>query len=278
MTYSPVLIVHICGGIIGVLSGSTALVVRKGSRPHRRSGDVFVISMLSMAAAGAYVAFTKSQPTNVIAGVFTFYLVATAWLTVMRKEKETGRVEFALLLIGLAAGTSSLIVGWEAAHSAAGLEAGDSAPLYVVFGSVALLAVAGDIRMLIRGGVAGAQRLVRHLWRMGVALFIAAGSFFLGTASDPVLRRTGLRATLFTPAIRKTHLPALPVLMIVILTIFWLCRVMFTNAYKNPRTIMERTRTQESGTGGTLSVSLDQGNAQSILRLSPPCSFADTLQ
>ncbi len=42
MTYSPVLIVHICGGIIGVLSGSTALVVRKGSLLHRRSGDVFV--------------------------------------------------------------------------------------------------------------------------------------------------------------------------------------------------------------------------------------------
>src|SRR6266404_8153556 len=138
MTYSPVLIVHICGGIIGVLSGSTALIVRKGSRLHRRSGDVFVISMLIMAAAGAYAAFTKSQPTNVMAGVFTFYLVATAWLTVMRKEKETGRIELGLLLVGLAAGTSSLIFAWQAAHSAAGLKAGDSVLLYV-FGSVVLL-------------------------------------------------------------------------------------------------------------------------------------------
>jgi len=238
MTYSPVLIVHICGGIIGVLSGSTALVVRKGSRLHRRSGDVFVISMLSMAAAGAYVAFTKSQPTNVMAGVFTFYLVASAWLTVMRKEKETGRIELGLLLLGLTAGTSSLIFGWEAAHSATGSQAGDSVLLYV-FGSVALLSAAGDIRMLIRGGVSGAKRLVRHLWRMCVALFIAAGSFFLGTASDPVLRRTGLRATLFTPAIRQTHLPEVPVLIIVILTIFWLCRVMFTNVYKSPGTKLD---------------------------------------
>ena len=118
MTYSPVLIVHICGGVIGVLSGSMALVVRKGSRLHRRAGDVFVISMLIMAAAGAYVAFTKSQPTNVIAGVFTFYLVATAWLTVMRKQKETGRLELGLLLLGLASGTGSLIFGWRVAHGA----------------------------------------------------------------------------------------------------------------------------------------------------------------
>jgi hypothetical protein len=235
MTYSPVLLVHICGGIIGVLSGSTALVVRKGSLLHRKAGDVFVISMLAMAAAGAYVAFTKSQPTNVMAGTFTFYLVATAWLTVMRKENETGRVEFGLLLLGLAAGASSLILGWQAGHSATGLNAGDSVLLYI-FGSVALLSVAGDIRMLIRGGVAGAQRLVRHLWRMCIALFIAAGSFFLGTASDPVLRRSGLRATLFTPAIRKTHLPEVPVLIIVILTIFWLFRVWFAKAYKTPGT------------------------------------------
>ena len=234
MTYSPILIVHICAGVIGVLSGSTALVVRKGSRLHRRAGVVFVMSMMSMAAAGAYVALTKSQPTNVIAGTFTFYLVATAWLTVTRKEKETGGLEWGLVLLGLAAGTSSLILGRQAAQSTTGVETGDSVLLYI-FGAVALLSAAGDIRMLIRGGVAGAQRLVRHLWRMCVALFIAAGSFFLGTAGDPVLRRTGLRATLFTPAIRKTHLPEVPVLIIVFLTIFWLCRVWFTNAYKNPR-------------------------------------------
>ena len=126
--------------------------------------------MLIMVAAGAYAAFTKSQPTNVMAGVFTFYLVATAWLTVMRKEKETGHTEFDLLLLGLVAGTGGLIFGWQAAHSAAGLKAGDSVPLYV-FGSVALLSAAGDTRMLIRGGVSGAKRLVRHLWRMCVALF-----------------------------------------------------------------------------------------------------------
>ncbi|PYX56591.1 MAG: hypothetical protein DMG73_15040 [Acidobacteria bacterium] len=67
-----------CAGIIGVLLGSTALVARKGARLHRAAGDVFVISMLSMAAAGAYLALMRSQRLNVIAGMSTFYLVATA--------------------------------------------------------------------------------------------------------------------------------------------------------------------------------------------------------
>ena len=236
MLYSPVALVHIGGGMVGVFAGSTALVARKGARVHRRAGAVFVISMLIMSAAGAYAAFTKSQLINILAGVLTFYLVATAGFTVRRKPNQTGRLELGLLLLGLAVGISGLGLGWEAAHRATGSLAGDPAAAYVVFGLLAPLFVIGDIRMLMRGGVSGTQRLVRHLWRMCLALFIAAGSFFLGTASDPVMKKIGLRATLFTPAIRKTHLPEAPVLIIVALTIFWLCRVQFTNAYKKTRT------------------------------------------
>ncbi|HYU30944.1 MAG TPA: hypothetical protein VEW48_02180 [Thermoanaerobaculia bacterium] len=231
MTYSPLLIVHICGGIIGFLSGFMALVVRKGARLHRAAGDVFVVSMMSMAASGAYISLMRSQRFNVFAGVLTFYLVATAWLTVRRKTKETRVAEIGLLLVALAAGTSALIFGWEAANRATG-KGGSATVGYFVFASVALLSASGDVRMLLRGGMSGTQRLVRHLWRMCFALFIATGSFFLGRASDPVLRRTGLRARLFTEAIRQTHLPEVPVLIVVILTIFWLCRVLFSKAYK----------------------------------------------
>jgi uncharacterized membrane protein len=228
--YSPLLILHILGGVIAVLSGAVALIVRKGSRLHRRSGDVFVISMLCMSASGAYAAVTKSQPGNVVAGVFTFYLVSTAWVTVARKRKETERLALALLLLGLAAGIGALVLGRIASHG--GLKGGGPVAMYFVFGTIALLATAGDARVLIRGGIAGAQRMVRHVWRMCLALLIATGSFFLGTAGDPVLRKTGLRARLFTHAVRETHLPELPVLLVVLAMIFWLCRIWFTNTYK----------------------------------------------
>src|SRR5262249_28107559 len=44
-------------------------------------------------------------------------------------------------------------------------------------GTLALLAAAGDIRMLRKGPPEGKRRLIRHLWRMCTAMFIAAGSF-----------------------------------------------------------------------------------------------------
>jgi uncharacterized membrane protein len=225
MTYTPMLVVHIAGGVIAVLAGFMALVVRKGSRLHRRTGDVFVIAMLFMAAAGAYIALRKSQPFNVFAGTLTFYLVSTAALAVMRKPKQNGRLELAFTLVALGAGITALAFALRAHEKSSVIG-------YSVFAAIAILSAAGDIRMLIRGGVAGVQRLVRHIWRMGFALFVAAGSFFLGTASDPVLRKSGLRATIFTKEVRATHLPQVPVLIIVVLTIFWLIRVRFPNAYR----------------------------------------------
>jgi uncharacterized membrane protein len=223
MTYSPILIIHISAGVLAVLAGFVALLARKGFPVHRLAGKVFAVSMLGMAASGGYVSLTKSQWTNVFAAVLTFYLVATAWLTV-RKAKKPGAVEAGLLIVALAAGITGLAMGL-AAHKS-------SAVIYLVFGSVLLLSAAGDVRMFIRGGVSGAQRLARHLWRMCFALLIAAGSFFLGTASDPVLRKNGLRAQLFTKEIRHTHLPEVPVILVIVLMIFWLFRVKFSNKYK----------------------------------------------
>jgi len=59
MTLSPLMIFHVCAGIMGFLSGSGALLFRKGSRLHRASGKVFVVSMLSMAAAAVCLALVE---------------------------------------------------------------------------------------------------------------------------------------------------------------------------------------------------------------------------
>jgi hypothetical protein len=221
MTRSPLLILHICSAIVGLLSGWAAIFFRKGSRRHRAAGNVFFISMLSMSGSAVFMAFMKQEIVNVIAGVLTFYLVATAWLTVMRKEGETGLSELGAMLVALAVGAACLIFGWEASQSATGSKDGYPAAAYFVFASVALLSGAGDVRMLIRGGVSGAPRVARHLWRMCFALFIATISAFAGKRSE-----------MFPEAIRKTHLLNVPVIAIVVLMIFWLCRVLFTKRFK----------------------------------------------
>jgi hypothetical protein len=221
MTYSPLLILHICAGTVSVFSGAAALFARKGFRLHRSTGNAFFIAMLGLSLSGAYMAaFTKPNMGNVIGGVLTFYMVATGWVTVLRKEGETGLSEIGLLLVGLAEGIGCWILGWEAAYSGTGLKDGYPAALYCVFGSLALYGAAWDVRMLIHGGAFGALRIARHLWRMCFALFIAAASLFLG------------RPQIFPAIMRETYaLYALSFLPLVLM-IFWLIRVSFTNAYK----------------------------------------------
>jgi uncharacterized membrane protein len=47
----PLLILHILGGTVGLLAGTFAMAVRKGSRLHRASGNVFTIAIVTLASA-----------------------------------------------------------------------------------------------------------------------------------------------------------------------------------------------------------------------------------
>ena len=229
----PILIVHICGGTLGLLSGAAAMSFRKSSPRHAVAGKVFVLSMLIMAAGAVYLAILRHQSNNVGGGIFTFYLILTAWLTARRTDGETSKFEWAAVLIPLTLGVFTWISGLEKVRSPDPPKDGVPTGMHFFMGSVMLLAAAGDVRMLLRGGVFATKRMARHLWRMCFALFIAAGSFFLGPANRPLrlLSAVGLRQQLFRALLREEVLLFLSILPLLLL-IFWLVRVRFTNAYK----------------------------------------------
>src|SRR5689334_10822550 len=122
MQFSPALILHISGGISGILSGFAAMSFRKGSRAHRLAGNVFVISMLTMCTSAMYMAFMKSDSGNFLAGTFTAYLVTTAWATGRHREGETSLLDWGALLVVLAAIAGYVTFGVEAAQSPRGVK------------------------------------------------------------------------------------------------------------------------------------------------------------
>ena len=232
MSYSPILTVHILGGTVGLVSGTAAMCFRKGSHRHVLAGRIFVASMLTMGALAAYLAITRHQPNNIGGGIITVYLIGTAWLTARRKDGETSRLDWVLLLIPLANGILSWMAGLKVLRSGASSQNGVPVGMILFLGSVCLLAAAGDVRMLVRGGVFGAKRISRHLWRMCFGLFIASGSFFLGGSNRPLrlLSTVGLGKYL-PPALFNTTLYLVLTVLPLILLIFWVVRVRFTNAY-----------------------------------------------
>jgi hypothetical protein len=233
MSYAPILLVHICGGTLGLLSGTTAMCFRKGSSRHVLAGKIFVASMLTMGVTAVYVAIVRHQPNNIGGGILTCYLIGTAWLTGRRRDGETSRFDWVALLIPFAIGILGWMNGLDALHSPTGEKYGVPAGVHLFMGSVCLLAGAGDVRMLVGGGVHGAKRIARHLWRMCFGLFIAAGSFFLGPPNRPLrlLTEVGLGKYL-CPALFSTGLYLVLSILPLILLIFWLVRLRFTDIYR----------------------------------------------
>ena len=217
MTLLPI---HIISGLIAIAAGYVAVFALKGAKLHRKSGMVFVYSMLVLAATGAVMAALKNQPANVIGGSLAFYLVSTGLLTVQRRDREFHLIDAVAALVGIAVGVLSIKFGIDGLNSASGTINGVPPGMMFFFATVALLGALGDVRVMLAGAPRGAHRIARHLWRMCFALFVAAGSFFLG------------QAQVFPKPIRILPLLAIPALMPLVLLPFWLARVWFTQWYR----------------------------------------------
>lgn len=216
----PILILHICAGTLAIPSGFAAAMFRKGSRQHALAGDVFVASMLTMAAAGVWLAVMKSQPGNIVGGTLTLYLVSTAWLTAKRRIQQTNSLDWGALFVVLSLTAVELTWGVEAAMSPTGLRYDYPPGPYFFLGSVALLATIGDIRILVHGGISGGKRIARHLWRMCFGWFIASSSLFLA------------RQRLFPELMRKSGSLFLLSFFPLMVMIFWLVRMSFPKTFK----------------------------------------------
>jgi len=213
------LVLHIAGGSVCILSGYTAVSVRKGGGSHRFFGTLFVISMLTMGIMGLSLSVWIRQLGNVAGGGLATYLVATAWLTVKQKTGRTGRLDVALFAMVVAVSGLLLYWGWLATTSPKHTFQGYGPTLYYVFGSFAAFCAALDLKVLVRGGISGVARLARHLWRMCFALFFAAASFFLGQQKVMPVFMHG-SPVLFIPALAPLGF-----------MVFWLVRVRFAKWY-----------------------------------------------
>ena len=198
------LFIHIAAGSVLLLFGFVALSVMKGQYKHRLSGNLFFISLLFMTGSAALLTDDPKM------ALLTLYYGATAWAVIIRKENSTGIFEI-LAMIAIA------LVSVRLFHFA--FTATDLHPTFkfilLAHASVAALAVLLDLNMIIRGGLSGKHRIVRHAWRTCFALLGAVMSFSSNTSE-------------YWPRFIDSN--ALIYLMLFVL-FYWLIRVLFTSWY-----------------------------------------------
>ena len=232
-----VLLVHILAGGVALASGYVALFAAKGATVHRRSGMLFVYTMLTMSLLGVVMSVGHTwQVVNIPAGLLTAYLVLTALATVRPPARGARALIGVAMGLAFLVGAIELVLGLQAVGRG-GSRNGVPAFPFLLFAVIGLCASVGDLRLLRAGGIHGASRLARHLWRMCLALLIAAMSFFLGQSDE------------FPKALRQPALLALPVLVVLVTMLYWLWRTLRRRSGSGPK----RDRAIEPGTDPAVS-------------------------
>lgn len=206
---------HLLMGAFALISGTIAFFSRKGASLHKKSGLIFVITMLMMSSTGAFLAALNAEKLNIMAGCLTFYLVATAFLVVHAFNKYDRFYNTLFMVFGFITGVTGMIVGASILNDGVSKIDGQPTQVLIVFSAIALIASISDLRIVFSGRLRGKQKFIRHIWRMGIAMFLAVTSFFLG------------QSQVIPDEIRTTVFLVTPVLLVLLLTIYWVVRVQF---------------------------------------------------
>jgi uncharacterized membrane protein len=201
---------HFIAGLLALLAGFFALFSRKGGYLHRRSGRLFAGAMLMMLGTAAFMAFfVVDKRSNGVGALLTIYLV----LTVTRRVDQVRGITRGLAAFAFLLGALAVVGGVQATMDPTAMVDGGPSRGDFVTAAIAFATGASDLKMLARGSIAGAQRLIRHLWRMSFALFVATGSFFLG------------QAKVIPEPLRNFALLSIPVLAVPAALFYWLWRL-----------------------------------------------------
>lgn len=209
---TPQVIFHIAAGTVALLSGAVALGAKKGGKIHRQSGKIFFYSMILMAASGTYLAYLASVYITVLAGSLVLYLLTSGTMTVSRRQNQIGLTEKIIFACGLGVTAFGAYLCWLATRGITDSLGAYSVPaaIYFIFTTLAVLGVVTDARVLLKKGIMGKQRILRHIWRMCVPLYIAASSFFTG------------QQQVFPEALQGTFYLSIPEYSVLLLLFFWL--------------------------------------------------------
>ena len=215
---------HIGGGVLGLASGAVALAARKGGPLHRGAGNVFFAAMLTMAGIGAVVSPMLADYGSAFGGAVAFYLVLTGWLAGRSAQVKGGLLEIGGVVVLACGAVMIALLGRQALASPQHALAGAPWFAYFIMSAVAGLIATVDLRVILGPALTRTQRLTRHIWRMGLALWMALMSALAQPKAGGLLFHG-----------KTVNLQWIPVAALVLTIAYWLVRVRRTGGRKTPK-------------------------------------------
>lgn len=182
MAASLLLYAHIGGGGVGIVAGTVAALTSKGSQLHRLAGKSFFVAMLVCYIIGALVApfLDPQQSTNFVAAVLALYLLLSGVSAASRRTFIAGPLERAGVIVVASITLLGIVFMLLSATSSTGSFDGSPPQAYLLFIVAGSFALVGECKVVYQQTLSQAARIYRHLWRICMSFFIAAGSAFFG--------------------------------------------------------------------------------------------------
>ena len=190
--YRLALGVHLVAGTLALLAFWGAALLRKGSRPHRLTGRVYLLGMLGVILSGPPLVFALLERGQPVSAGFLGYLLVlvstscwSAWRAIRDRgdrQRYFGGMLWSLHGLSAASGLAMVIAG-----------VGIGSPLLAVFGSIGVVGLIGTLRAWRRAPATPNWWLREHYGAMvgnGVATHIAFFSIGLRNAFpgvDPLI-------------------------------------------------------------------------------------------
>lgn len=214
--YIPwLMIAHIAGGTLSLISGILPMVVTKGNNIHRLFGKLFFFGMTVVFLTGFTVSIIKNIPFLLLISIFSYYLVANGYRSLYLKKLHRGQkptvvdwllnIVSGLFMIGMVVFGSYLIIKGAVQMGIVSL----------VFGIIGTRGVITTIRNFIKQPTSKTIWIEGHIGGM-VGSYIASVTAFLVINNEHYIGLPMVVAWL------------LPTVMLVPFIVYWVGR------YKKP--------------------------------------------
>lgn len=180
--FSSLLILHIVGGGAGLITGTIAAIVKKGSKPHLLSGIVFFWSMLAASLSALVLSWLPGHENLFLfaVGGFTLYMILTGYRIVILKRLfksipvKIPVTDYLITAFGLAFAIFLLI------QSLRGLLNGNMFSIVPgVFGAICMSYVLMDAKLYIGKTTIKASWMYNHIVRMMGAMIASYTAFLV---------------------------------------------------------------------------------------------------
>lgn len=186
MIYTTLLILHVIGGGVALISGLVSMLVKKSRGLHTKAGKIYYLGMYTSSILALAMTLIKFNPFLLAIGLFTLYLVYTGkrYIDYWRKKESWHLTifEIAPMLIGILVALFMIVEpAWQMIQHQRFF-----VPVLGIFGLILLINSIQDLLFIIKHSnrvPKNKKFLINHIGKMGGSYIAATTAFLVNNIS-----------------------------------------------------------------------------------------------